>query len=76
MTPDEVRKMDNKKCLIFICGFDPILDNKYNPSKHPVFSQTADGDGRLMSMSWQRRGRARKRVLPFWIRSLLLIMRG
>ena len=45
MTPDEVRKMDNKKCLIFIRGFDPILDNKYNPFKHPVFAQTADGDG-------------------------------
>ena len=37
--------MDNKKCLIFIRGFDPILDNKYNPFKHPVFAQTADGEG-------------------------------
>ena len=46
MTPDEVRKMDNKKCLIFIRGFDPILDNKYNPFKHPVFAQTADGEGK------------------------------
>ena len=45
MTPDEVRKMDNKKCLIFIRGFDPILDSKYNPFGHPVFSQTADGEG-------------------------------
>jgi len=45
MTPDEVRKMDNKKCLIFIRGFDPVLDNKYNPFKHPAFSQTADGEG-------------------------------
>ncbi len=46
MTPDEVRKMDNKKCLIFIRGFDPILDSKYNPFKHPVFAQTADGEGK------------------------------
>ena len=46
MTPDEVRKMDNKKCLIFIRGFDPVLDNKYNPFKHPVFAQTADGEGK------------------------------
>lgn len=45
MTPDEVRKMDNKKCLIFIRGFDPILDSKYNPFGHKVFSQTADGEG-------------------------------
>lgn len=47
MMPDEVRKMDNKKCLIFIRGFDPILDNKYIPFAHPVFSQTADGEGEV-----------------------------
>ncbi|MGN1196844.1 MAG: VirD4-like conjugal transfer protein, CD1115 family [Acetatifactor sp.] len=45
-TPDEVRKLDNKKCLIFIRGFDPIMDNKYIPFAHPVFSQTADGKGK------------------------------
>jgi type IV secretion system protein VirD4 len=46
MTPDEVRKMDNKNCLIFIRGLDPVLDGKYYTPKHPVFSQTADGDGK------------------------------
>ena len=45
-TPDEVRKLDNKKCLIFIRGFDPIMDNKYIPFAHPAFSQTADGKGK------------------------------
>ena len=45
MTPDEVRKMDNSKCLIFIRGLDPVLDGKYYTPKHPMFSQTADGDG-------------------------------
>jgi len=44
-TPDEVRKLDNKKCLIFIRGFDPVLDNKFNPFSHPAFVQTADGKG-------------------------------
>lgn len=44
-TPDEVRKLDNKKCIIFIRGFDPILDNKYIPFAHPMFDQTADGKG-------------------------------
>lgn len=44
-TPDEVRKLDNKKCIIFIRGFDPILDNKYIPFAHPMFNQTADGKG-------------------------------
>ena len=44
-TPDEVRKLDNKKCIIFIRGFDPIMDNKYIPFAHPMFNQTADGKG-------------------------------
>lgn len=45
LTPDEARKFDNKKCLIFVRGFDPIMDNKYVPFGHPAFNQTADGDG-------------------------------
>lgn len=44
-TPDEVRKLDNKKCIVFIRGFDPIMDNKYVPFGHPAFDQTADGKG-------------------------------
>ena len=44
-TPDEVRKLDNKKCLIFIRGFNPIMDSKYIPFNHPMFNQTADGVG-------------------------------
>ncbi len=27
MAPDEVRNMSNKKCLIFIKGFNPIFDD-------------------------------------------------
>ena len=45
LTPDEARKLDNKKCLIFIRGFDPIIDNKFIPFAHPVFNQTSDGNG-------------------------------
>ncbi len=43
MMPDEVRKMDNKKCLVFIRGLNPVFDNKYSPFVHPMFSQTEDG---------------------------------
>ena len=43
MTPDEVRNMSNKKCLIFIRGFDPIFDDKYIPMKHKRFKETEDG---------------------------------
>lgn len=37
MTPDEVKKMSRQKCIIFISGKDPILDNKYNTRKHPCY---------------------------------------
>lgn len=56
-TPDEVRKLDNKKCLIFIRGFDPVMDDKFIPFSHPAFKQTADGKGGLMSIP---RGEKRK----------------
>ena len=47
MTPDETRKLSNKQCLIFIRGFDPIVDQKFSPFGHPRFNQTADGKGRI-----------------------------
>ena len=37
-TPDEVIKLDNKKRIIFIRGFDPIMDNKIIPFNHPMFN--------------------------------------
>ena len=46
MTPDEVRNMSNKKCLIFTKGFNPIFDDKYIPFRHKNFSQTEDGGGK------------------------------
>lgn len=44
-TADEVRKLDNRKCILFIRGFDPVIDNKYIPFSHPMFDLTADGKG-------------------------------
>lgn len=46
MTPDEVRNMSNRKCLIFIKGFNPIFDDKYIPFRHKNFSKTEDGGGK------------------------------
>lgn len=44
MTPDEVRMMDNRYALLFIRGERPIMDEKYNPLKHPNVALTALGD--------------------------------
>ena len=37
MSPDEVRKLDNKKCLIFVKGYDPVLDDKYRTYEKEEF---------------------------------------
>lgn len=44
-TPDEVRKLDNRQCMVFIRGQDPVLDNKYNTPGHRLFKESADGGG-------------------------------
>lgn len=43
MTPDEVRMMDNRYALLFIRGERPIMDEKYDPMKHPDVALTALG---------------------------------
>lgn len=46
MTPDEVRKLDNKKCIVLIRGCDPVIDFKFNIFKHPMFKRSGDGEGK------------------------------
>ena len=43
MTPDEVRLLDNGKCILFIRGKRPVVDFKYNLLKHPNIRCTEDG---------------------------------
>lgn len=44
LTPDEVRMLDNKYCLLFIRGERPVIDEKYDILKHPNVALTTDGD--------------------------------
>ena len=46
ITPDEVRKLDNKKCIVMIRGCDPVIDFKFNTFKHPMFKRSGDGEGK------------------------------
>ena len=41
--PDEVRLLDNSKCILFIRGERPVVDYKYNLLKHPNIRCTEDG---------------------------------
>ena len=45
MTPDEVRMLDNDKAILFIRGERPILDKKYDITKHPNYKESADDLG-------------------------------
>lgn len=44
LTPDEVRMLDNKYCLLFIRGERPVMDEKYDILKHPNVALTTDGN--------------------------------
>lgn len=43
MTPDEVRRLDNKYALLFVRGEYPVQDFKYDILHHPNVSRTTDG---------------------------------
>lgn len=43
MTPDEVRRLDNKNTIVLIRGEKPVIDEKYDILKHPNIHRTEDG---------------------------------
>ena len=55
MTPDEVRKLDNSKAILFIRGEDPVMDQKYDLKKHPNYHRTAEGGGKPYLYGTDRR---------------------
>ena len=42
MTPDELRRMDNDLCIIFVKGLRPIKADKFYYFKHPMAKQLAE----------------------------------
>lgn len=53
LLPEEVRKVDGSKCIVFIRGFDPIFDDKIKTPLQPFWKEmckkqdTYEFDGRL-----------------------------
>ena len=45
LTPDEVRMLDNRYCILFIRGTRPVMDEKYELMEHPAIRYTMDGGG-------------------------------
>ena len=43
LTPDEVRKLDNRYAILFIRGASPVMDLKYDLTRHPAIHRTNNG---------------------------------
>ena len=43
LTPDEVRKLDNRYALLFIRGASPVMDEKFDLMHHPAISHSSLG---------------------------------
>lgn len=43
LTPDEIRKLDNRRAILLIRGEKPILDEKYDLMCHPYIQWSGDG---------------------------------
>lgn len=43
LTPDEVRRLDNRYAIALIRGEEPVMDEKYDLMRHPNLKYTEDG---------------------------------
>jgi hypothetical protein len=48
MTPDEIMRMDNNKCITIIRGLYPFFSNKYDYPRHKNYKFTGDAEDSLL----------------------------
>ena len=48
MTPDEIMRMDNTKCICIIRGLYPFFSDKYDYPRHQNYRFTGDNDEKLL----------------------------
>lgn len=48
MSPDEISRMDNVNCILFIRGLFPFFSKKFNYPRHPNYKFTGDADEQLL----------------------------
>ena len=65
LTPDEVRALDNRYCILFIRGAKPVMDLKYELTEHPL-SATPWTERSAVYSPWTQHhtGHSRYTVLP------------
>ena len=54
LTPDEVRKLDNRYALLFIRGASPVMDEKYDLMHHPAISHSFPRRRSALHSSWKQ----------------------
>ena len=59
MLPDEVRRTDGRKCIVLIKGYPPVLDDKIETYKHPLFYKM---DGKYVHEPERERERKKSRM--------------
>lgn len=68
MFPDELRKIEGNICIMFIRGFDPIMDQKIESTKHPCWEQMCEAakgelfDARVERLRRRRFGKMRTKT--------------
>lgn len=65
-TPDEIRRMSNDDCLLLMRSEDPVIDRKYDISKHPNVEFTNDGGGKAFVIPPDYMSKAMT-VTPEWL---------
>ncbi len=63
LTPDEVRKLDNGKCICFVRGCDPIIDNKYYWFQVKDYSYVKKAEKYEDPILWRRQGEFYKKAI-------------
>jgi type IV secretion system protein VirD4 len=54
MTPDEIRTMRDKECLVLISGEKPVLDKKYDLMRHKNIEFLQQGGAKAYSFTPDR----------------------
>lgn len=44
LDPAEIQRLNKKKCLLFVSGYQPYLSRKFNYKGHPNYKYTSDGN--------------------------------
>ena len=48
LDPSEIQRLNKKKCLLFVSGYQPYMSQKFNYMKHPNYKYTSDSNKKFL----------------------------